>query len=327
MKLRNVSIMAVIAMLVTLGGCNRSETKAKTEEPVKKQLVGFAISYTGNDFMQALAENVKQGFINKGYDCEVAVADGDATKQIEQIENFTTMGANMIVVMAVDPTGLTDVCKRARQKGCKVVAFTTDVGEQDCYVGSASEEEIGEDVAKIGSNWINKTFPNEDEVEVAIFGYTGTPEAALRTNGLKKITEFNSKVKVLYIEPKSNTLDAAQQSAENLFQTNKNIRAIICYNSGMCNGVNAYVMSTGSAVTDKAHFGTFGSDYTEEVAANLRASVKNESVVRGIISLGTMAEIVSQLVEPCDALLKGVSVPAKITGKNTFVTADNVDKL
>lgn len=281
------------------------------------KFVGFAISYTGNDFMQGLANAVQAGFEAKGYKCEVAVADGDATKQIEQIENFTTMGADLIVVMAVDPTGLKDVCSRALDAGTKVVTFTTQVeGAETSYVGSASEKEIGEGIATLGSDWVDKTFPDagDGEVEVVVMGYSGTPEAAERSEGMKSI-ENNSKVKMTYMEPENNTLDAAQIAAENLFQTNPDTKMILCYNSGMSNGVNAYVMTPGSAVEDKAHFATFGSDISDEVMANIEKSKTDESVVRGVISLGDMDTIVNDLMVPCDIILTGGTPEATYYGK------------
>ena len=280
------------------------------------KFVGFAISYTGNDFMQGLANAVQAGFEAKGYKCEVAVADGDATKQIEQIENFTTMGADLIVVMAVDPTGLKDVCSRAMDAGSQVVTFTTQVeGAETSYVGSASEKEIGEGIAQLGSDWVDATFPDagDGEVEVVVMGYSGTPEAAERSEGMKAI-ESNSKVKMTYMEPENNTLDAAQIAAENLFQTSPNTKMILCYNSGMSNGVNAYVMTPGSAVEDKATFATFGSDISDEVMANIEKSKTDESVVRGVVSLGDMDTIVHDLMVPCDIILTGGTPEAAYFG-------------
>ena len=313
----------------TTAGSDAAETKAPdagaddTKAPeadntaAGDKFVGFAISYTGNDFMQGLANAVQAGFEGKGYKCEVAVADGDATKQIEQIENFTTMGADLIVVMAVDPTGLKDVCSRAMEAGSQVVTFTTQVeGAETSYVGSASEKEIGEGMAQLGSDWVDATFPDaaDGEVEVVVMGYSGTPEAAERSEGMKNI-ESNSKVKMTYMEPENNTLDAAQIAAENLFQTNPNTKMILCYNSGMSNGVNAYVMTPGSAVEDKANFATFGSDISDEVMANIEKSKTNESVVRGVVSLGDMDTIINDLMVPCDIILTGGTPEATYFGK------------
>jgi len=279
--------------------------------------IAFSISYTGNDFMQGLANYFEEFYTGKGYKVEVASADGDATTQISQIENFTTMGADLIVVMGVDPTGLTDVCSRARSAGTKIVSFTTQIeGGEDTYVGSASEEEIGAAIAQLGSDWIDATFPDaaDGEIQTVVFGYSGTPEAAKRSEGMKAI-ESNKKVTMTYMEPENNTLDAAQAAAENLFQTNPDVNLILCYNSGMSNGVSAYVMTPGSAVADISKFATFGSDVSAEVMANIEASKNNESVVRGCISLGDYADMFADLDVPVQKLLSGEAVEPAYYGE------------
>lgn len=323
-------LLTGVMLIGTMVGCSSNQGAASdtpnTDNNTEEKFVGFAISYTGNSFMQGLADGIKGMFESKGIKCEVAVADGDATKQIEQIENFTTMGADLVIVMGVNPTGLTDVCKRAREAGTKVVAFTTDTQEQDVYLGSPSEEVIGQNIAVLASDWLTKTF-NNTEQEVAIFGYTGTPEAANRTKGMKeKFETLAPNAKVTYVEPESNTFDAAQKAAENLFQTNPNIKTILCYNSGMALGVNAYVMSQGSAIEDKAKFGAFGADFNEESAANIKASKNNESIVRGVVSLGTMNDIFNDIWYASEKLLNNEEIPAKIEGKVVNVTVDNVDE-
>lgn len=319
-------LLTGIMLLGMMAGCS-SNSGADSEgknDSTKEKFVGFAISYTGNSFMQALADSVKAMFEEKEIKCEVAVADGNATKQIEQIENFITMGADLVIVMGVDPTGLTDVCKRAREAGTKVIGFTTDTKEQDVYLGSPSEEVIGQNIAVLADQWLRETL--SDKEEVAILGYSGTPEAANRTKGMKEQFEkLQPNAKVTFLEPESNTFDAAQKAAENLFQTNPNIKAVLCYNSGMALGVNAYVMSQGSAVSDKSKFGAFGADFNEEAAANIKASKSNESILRGVVSLGTMTDILNDIWGVSEKLLNNEAVEEKVEGKVVNVTVDNVD--
>ncbi len=323
-KLLSILLTGSILFGAMVGCSNKSDT-ATGDSSNKEKFVGFAISYTGNDFMQALADGTKSMFESKGIKCEVAVADGNATKQVEQIENFTTMGADLIIVMGVDPTGLTDACKKARDAGIKVMAFTTDTKEQDVYLGTPSETIIGENIATLANDWMKKTF--SDETEVAIFGYSGTPEAANRTKGMKdKFTEISKDAKVTYIEPESNTFDAAQKAAENLFQTNPNIKTILCYNSGMALGVNAYAMSPSSVVKDKSKFGAFGADFSSEVASAIKGSKNNESIVRGVVSVGTLNDIFADVWSASEKLLNNETLPAKIESKVINVTVDNVDQ-
>jgi ABC-type sugar transport system substrate-binding protein len=336
MKNKILSVILCLTMVVSMAaGCSSKDTTKETEATsattevstgVKKELVGFAISYTGNDFMQGLANMVKEKFEAEGYECQVASADGDATTQIEQIENFVTMGAKMVLVMAVDPTGLQDVGKKAMESGTEIVAFTTKIeGGETTYVGSASEKEIGTAIATLGSDWVNKTFADakDGSIETVIFGYSGTPEAADRSKGIQEEISKNTKCKVTYMEPESNTLDAAQQAAENLFQTNPDTKLILCYNSGMSNGVNAYIMSSGLSVEDKA---TFGSDISGEVMANIGASKTNASIVRGAVSLGDYDAMWKDLWVPCQLILTGQKdkVEAEYLGETQLITADSL---
>ncbi|RDU24102.1 sugar ABC transporter substrate-binding protein [Anaerosacchariphilus polymeriproducens] len=336
MKNKILSAILCLTMVVTMAtGCNTKGSSESTESTsgttetnseVEKEFVGFAISYTGNDFMQGLADMVKQKFESEGYDCQVSSADGDATTQIEQIENFVTMGAKMVLVMAVDPTGLKDVGKKAMESGTEIVAFTTKIeGGETTYVGSASENEIGTAIATLGSDWVNKTFPDaaDGSVETVIFGYSGTPEAADRSKGIQEEIAKNTKCKVKYMEPESNTLDAAQQAAENLFQTNPDTKLILCYNSGMSNGVNAYIMSSGLSVEEKA---TFGSDISAEVMTNIGASKTNASIVRGAVSLGDYDAMWDDLWVPCKLILTGQKdqVKPEYLGETELITADNL---
>lgn len=336
MKNKILSLILSVTMVVMMAaGCSTESTKeaadasssgAETSSGVEKELVGFAISYTGNDFMQGLADMVKAKIEAEGYECQVASADGDATTQIEQIENFVTMGAKMVIVMAVDPTGLQDVGKKAMESGTEIVAFTTKIdGGETTYVGSASEKEIGTAIATLGSDWVNKTFPDaaDGSIETVIMGYSGTPEASDRSEGIKEEIAKNTKCKVTYMEPESNSLDAAQLAAENLFQTNPDTKLILCYNSGMSNGVNAYIMSSGLTVEDKA---TFGSDVSGEVMANIGASKTNASIVRGVVSLGDYDTIWADLWVPCKLILTGQKdqVQPEYIGKTQLITADSM---
>jgi ABC-type sugar transport system substrate-binding protein len=104
--------------------------------------------------------------------------------------------------------------------------------------------------------------------------------------------QSDSRIKLVKtVECESTDNEAGQTAAENLFTTNPNVKVIIAYNSAMANGVNSYVMSANSGITDKSGIGVFSTDESDEVKANIQASVNNEAVVRGIISLGGFGDI------------------------------------
>jgi len=297
-----VSFLLVVSMLLLLlAGCSSKSTSTTatttdTSTSTKKKTVGFCLPYTTNSFMAGLSDGVKKAFEDKGMDCQIASADGDSTKQINQVENFVSSKTDLIIIMAVNPSGITDSLKKARAAGTKVLAIGTDTGEYD-MVMKTDEKNAGHLIAEEAAQWIAKTFPDakDKSVNVAILENRDDPEASKRADGLQDIETLSSKAKIVKTVGTGVTTDDGQKAAENLFQTNPDIKVIICNNSGMGLGVNAYVMTQGSAVKDKSKFATFGSDADDHSIAAVKDSATNKSVLRGILQVGGSLEDIVKL--------------------------------
>lgn len=310
------------ASQATTAASNTSTTKK--DDGVKK--VGFLTPSAGTGFMAFLAGEIEKTFKAAGYEWNIAIADGDSKKQIEQIENFITLGVDTLVILAVEPTSLTDVLKKAQIAGIKVINFTTDPGVGDVFMG-ADEEQVGNAVAEIASTWIDKNFPDakDGEVQVAILEFRDTPEASHRSDGLAKIAEINKKVTIVKKVQGGNQTAAAQSVAENLFLTNPAIKAVLTYNSAVALGVNAYVMTPGSAVTDKSKFGVFGADQDKEVCLKINDSLNNKSVVRGATQIGgDIMQVISNMAKYSDALLAGETVTPRDIAPILKIDAVNI---
>ncbi|MCK7488107.1 MAG: sugar ABC transporter substrate-binding protein [Bacillus subtilis] len=313
------ALLSIMALLLAFGilGC-------KKEEKIPK--IGFAISTTSSGFFAALSASFKTAIEDLGYEFQLAVADGSSTKQIEQIENMITQKVDVIVIMAVDPTSLRDVVQRAMTAKIKVLNFTTDPGAGDIYMGS-DQTLIGNSVVQVANTWINSAFASaaNGSVKVAIMKFDGTPESTLRSAALQSITN-NPKVTLVRTIEVTNTTAAAQAAAENLFLTNPEINVVLTYNSAMALGVNAYVMSQGSAITNKATFGVFGSDTTPEVLQNIKSSATNASVLRGATQLGgNLPYIVAKLVGHVESLLAGTNTVSRDISEVIKIDINNVD--
>lgn len=284
-----------------------SAATSGTAKAPKDTLVCLSISNTANDFMSGLVSGMQKKFTGAGYKFQSVSADASAQKQIQQIENFVSMKADIIIVLAVEPTSLTDVCKRAMAQGTKIYAFTTDTGAYTAFRGS-NETKVGESIAEVASKWVDKAFANakDGSVNTVLFKYTGSSEGKLRSDGLGKIASLNKKVKITKTVELENTTAAAMKSAENLFQTNPETNVVLCYNGAMAAGVNSYAMSPNSAVKDKSKFGVFGSDLTDEFAADIKSSMQNKAVLRGTAMVGAdMTSTINAIFEQTEKILKG----------------------
>ena len=96
--------------------------------------VGYAVPDASNPFLANLTKSVAEYFAQNGVEVIVVDAQGDATRQVNQIENFTTMGVNAIIVMAIDPKGVASVIEDARKAGVKVMVAGGDTGVYDAIM-------------------------------------------------------------------------------------------------------------------------------------------------------------------------------------------------
>jgi len=324
MKKKLFSVFLAVALAATVFvGCGKTDTKATDT----KQTIAFAWSYTSGDFFQALSGFLQGVYKDQGFNVELATAEGDADLQIQQVENFITMGVDAIVIAPVDNTGIADAVKKAVDAGIPVISFTSEISTATTNLVSADEAATGAASAQIAIGWLDKEFASaaNGSVDTAVIIYSGDEKGVARSQAMVDTIKTDKKVNLVKIVESAGTDNAAGQSvAENLFTTNPNVKVIIAYNASMANGVNSYVMSGNSGITDKSKIGVFAVDESDEVKANIQASANNEAVVRGTISLGGFGDILADLDAPLKKLLAGKTVEKLYVGKLIPITAENV---
>lgn len=312
-------LLVVLALVLSVSflGCNE-------DDGIKK--VGFLTPYASTGFMAMMASGLQETFETDGWEWNIGVADGDSNKQIEQIENMITLGVDVLVIMAVDPTALGDVVQDALDEDIHVINFTTDPGVGSIFVGS-NEFLVGEEVAGMASDWIDEEYADaaDGSVKVAVFEFNGTPEAAHRSDGLLEIAN-NSKVEIAVTQEVENTRTAALAAIENLLLTNPDIDVVLTYNTGMALGVNDYLTSESSPISDLSGFAVFGSDNDSEVLAAIQASATDESVLRGATQLGgPITDTFAIVLGFANDLYEGREVPEEDFAEVFPITVSNVE--
>lgn len=149
MKKKLFSLLSTIAMAATLlSGCGNDDNKPSDDQATGKK-VGFTVPSISNDFMLEIVDTVKEALEAEGVSCQVDSADGDVTKQIEQIENYATMGMDLIVVLPINGEALTSVCQKVMNDGIPVFAYAMEIPDGATTQMLAAEEyEMGEPVQK-----------------------------------------------------------------------------------------------------------------------------------------------------------------------------------
>ncbi len=328
MKKKLFSLLLTIAMAATLlSGCGNDDNKPSDDQATGKK-VGFTVPSISNDFMLGIVDTVKEALEAEGVSCQVDSADGNVTKQIEQIENYATMGMDLIVVLPINGEALTSVCQKVMNDGIPVFAYAMEIPDGATTQMLAAEEyEMGEACAKITNEWIEKTFPDAGEGEVTLYLLSSSysPELAERCDGMRTIKD-NPKVTIIEEEtPDSNSSEEARTKIENAFLAHPEIDVVIAANGPSAVGIESYIASTDCPVEDLSKFGIFTVDTTEEIIAKIKASANNESTLRGSISMGNIEDIVyKDFIPACTPILKGEEPIPVWNGTYKIVTADTL---
>ena len=101
---------------------------ADEEKPLK---IGFANYDVGNTWCTELAKGVKDAAEKCGAVASVDYCSANAAKQVEVIENYITMGYDVIMLVAVDVAAVEEPLKRAQEAGIFVIASAIETTVYD----------------------------------------------------------------------------------------------------------------------------------------------------------------------------------------------------
>ena len=135
--------------LAVLSGCNRSPDASSTAAAPgagKKLTVAFMPKSKGNAYFVSCKQGADQAAQDLGVEL---IFDGpvnpDPAKQNEIIENWITLGVDVIAAACENKDGISTALKQAKDKGIKVVTFDSDAkaDARDYFVNQATPEGIG----------------------------------------------------------------------------------------------------------------------------------------------------------------------------------------
>ena len=129
--------LMIILVVSVLSGCSVKE-KETVQKKSDKEEIQIGMSF--DSFVIERWNKDKSVFVSKAvsYGAKVNVqnANGELGKQIEQIRYLIKKNMDVIVIIAVDSNGLSDVVAEAKQAGIKVIAYDRLINnaEIDLYI-------------------------------------------------------------------------------------------------------------------------------------------------------------------------------------------------
>lgn len=315
-----LSLVVSLALLsFTLAGCAgaASSSTAASGSPAastpstqsgEKPSAGFILLGLGNEFFQSFADTFVEMFTEAGWDASYVDGKYDITVQIEAIENYTAMGVDVLIVFPSDGPPVDDALQKARDAGVKVIEMVNTGDNWDVAMISV-DEHMAEYLNMMAAYWVEEAFPDAEDgsVECVVVTYYSSEVNKKQSAVALEIENYSSKIKVVHeYQLSDETTEAGMTAAENILTAYPNVNLIISPNGTSMVGVNNYLMSMSSPITDYSNIGLFACNANSQDAyESIAASANNESPLRGTVITGGVRNNVETQLYYATGLMDG----------------------
>src|ERR1041384_634550 len=245
-----------ITLLTALGlalatGCSKSDSNAPASSGAKpaagkKITVALMPKSKGNAYFVSCKQGADDAAKELGVEL---IFDGpttpDPAKQNEIIENWITLGVDVIAAACENKEGISTALRKAKEKGIKVLTYDSDAAPdaREFFVNQATPEGIGTTLMDEAARLCG------DEGEFAII--TASLTAANMNEWQKYIEQCRAtkhpKMQMVALRPCDDLKDKAQAEATTLLSAHPNLKLIMAICSPAVPGAAEAVKQAGKA--------------------------------------------------------------------------------
>lgn len=255
-----------------------------------------------------------------GYDITIVSASNDPAKQTQQVENFVTGGADVIIVMdPCDVGGISPAVKEAVEAGIAVIGYGYSIEGNSTELICANYS-IGYQSGEQAVKWAKEN--NDGKGEFALLHLTLSSEPCYdRYNGSKDaIEELGGDDIAIVAEQAAQTIDEALDIAESIMEAYPELDGFICNSGGAGFGSNEAIKAVGK--TDS--MAVFCCDTTADILSTLRNSDSN--AIKSTICVGSDTFMAGKLFEICELIKNDEPYEAHYDAETKLVTPENVEE-
>lgn len=174
----------LLLMMLVVAACSSdsNEASGKSGGGDDQIKVGFAIKTQDSPYFVSLVEAVKEYAEAEGWKVTVLDANGDTTKEAENMETFISQGMDMIFLDAIEPDAVVPVINRAAEAGIGVINLDSGVNEDadDVTTVYSDNKQNGR---LVGLAYAEK-MGDEEIVSITLSGAKGNVAGTERRTGL-----------------------------------------------------------------------------------------------------------------------------------------------
>ncbi|MFN3006376.1 substrate-binding domain-containing protein [Mycolicibacterium wolinskyi] len=317
--LSGIALGAAMALAFTgcsVPGDNAAQTTTVTDGPLK---IGFSQATQQSPFYVALTDAAKAEAQAQGDEFFYADANGDVTKQNNDVQDLITRGVNVLVINPVDPKGITPSLAAAEAAGIKVVTVDRPVESGAAAFVGRDNKAMGQLVGKAAVDTLGPAGGKIIEIQ----GDAGGAVARDRHDGFQAAVSAQPNITVIDGPYCDYTRSKAVTAMQDLLQAHPDLKAVYAQNDDMALG--ALQVLTENHRADVKVFGVDGLMEAVRAIADgdqYIATALNDPNAEGKLAIQTAAKVargesVPEFVDAGTGLVDKSSAPSLVS-QSTF---------
>lgn len=307
-KLIMTLLAAAAALMIAGYVVLRPDISANQKE--RSRLIGASYMTMNNEFYEILNEQISHRVEAEGDRLILRNPALSVSRQVEQIGKMLDEGISVLILTPVDSDGLTDILKRARQQGVKIIVVDSNVSDEqlvDCTIVS--------DNYRAGCLLGDYLLQNKENSKVVILTHEAATSGRERVQGFLDTIGGHEGIEVVEKVPCEGQLEIAMPQMEKLIEQGKEFDSVFCLNDPSSLGAAAALETKG--LLDKVDI--YGIDASPDAKQLIYEGKMRASVAQFPSRIGE--EAANAIYD----LLDGKEVKSYISVPVELVTKENVE--
>jgi rhamnose transport system substrate-binding protein len=294
----NKVLPLVLAAGVFLAGCGKSSENASGSGDARQITVALLPKSKGNAYFISCKEGAEKAAKALGVDL---LFDGptttDPAKQNEIVENWITLGVDVIAAACDNKEGISTALRKAQSKGIKVITYDADAmpDARTFFVNQATPEGIGYTLMDEAARLLN----GEGEFAIILATLTAANQQEWRRHIEERLAEKYPKMRIVAVRPCDDLKDKAQSEATALLSAYPDLKLLMNICSPAVPGAAEAVKQAGKVGQVKV----IGLGLPSENRRYVKEGVTDSVILWKTQDLGALT------VEAAVALVKGTLKP------------------
>ena len=300
---RSAAVIGLIAVVAASSGCGRASGNKK---------IGLAVANLQAEFFNMIKQSVEAYGREKGYTVVTVDAKGDATTQVNQIQDLIAQDIDALIYIPAGATAASVPVRAARAAGIPVVNVDRNAegAPGDVYIRSESVR-----ATKLLGEWICKQTGGKGNA-VVIHGQKGTSPEVDRTKGFLEGLAACPDVRITQSQWTERwATDEGNKTAQDMLQRDPTISIIFGQADGIALGAAQAVKLA------KLDHKVWVVGYDGDVGGlkGVQNGTLDATVTQPTFAMGRMA------VDAVTGLLAGKKVVADLPTDGVLTTLENVE--